>query len=125
MDKEYNKHKTHTWDETKVKECDDVVKEAKAKGETFHVGRVFGIAGIKGHELPVGHPLRKYKGWCVSLSFKAIGEKTRTEPGPSSESLGHRLPPWKHHQSLWISSACCRATQSCSQMQKWHMFKPL
>eukprot|EP00971_Amphidinium_carterae_P116176 2301742-Amphidinium_carterae.3 len=36
MDKEYNKHKNHTWDETKVKEFDGVVKEAKAKGETFH-----------------------------------------------------------------------------------------
>eukprot|EP00971_Amphidinium_carterae_P178655 3544084-Amphidinium_carterae.1 len=65
MTKEYNKHKNHTWDESKVREFDDVVKEAKSKGETFHVGRVFGIAGTKGHELPTGHPLRKYKGRYV------------------------------------------------------------
>eukprot|EP00971_Amphidinium_carterae_P206311 4093983-Amphidinium_carterae.1 len=65
MTKEYNKHKNHTWDESKVREFDDVVKEAKSKGETLHVGRVFGIAGIKGHKLPTGHPLRKYKGRYV------------------------------------------------------------
>eukprot|EP00971_Amphidinium_carterae_P022387 441490-Amphidinium_carterae.1 len=39
--------------------------ETKAKGETIHVGRVFGIAGIKGHELPKDHPQRKYKGRYV------------------------------------------------------------
>eukprot|EP00971_Amphidinium_carterae_P207500 4117066-Amphidinium_carterae.1 len=47
MTKEYKRHQNKTWDETKVREYDDVSRETKAKGETIHVGRVFGIAGIK------------------------------------------------------------------------------
>eukprot|EP00971_Amphidinium_carterae_P097810 1935366-Amphidinium_carterae.1 len=62
MTKDFKRHQNKTWDETKVREYDDVIRETKAKGETIHVGRVFGIAGIKGHELPKDHPQRKYKG---------------------------------------------------------------
>eukprot|EP00971_Amphidinium_carterae_P315439 6269944-Amphidinium_carterae.1 len=58
MSKEYKRHQNKTWDETGVREYEDVVREARAKKETIHVGRVFGIAGIKGYELPVGHPQR-------------------------------------------------------------------
>ena len=65
MDKEWNRHAGKTWDTKGVRELDDVIREAKAKGETIHIGRVFGIAGIKGHELPEGHPQRKYKGRYV------------------------------------------------------------
>eukprot|EP00971_Amphidinium_carterae_P261907 5195017-Amphidinium_carterae.5 len=105
--KEYNKHKNHTWDETKVKEFDEVVKEAKAKGETFHVGRVFGIAGIKGHELPVGHPLRKYKGRYV---FQGNNAKTRMAIGPSLENLELLPHQWQRASSLTLL-ACYPATQ--------------
>ena len=34
MTKEYNKHRNHTWDESGVREYDDVMREAKKKNET-------------------------------------------------------------------------------------------
>eukprot|EP00971_Amphidinium_carterae_P000150 3338-Amphidinium_carterae.3 len=73
-----------TWDETKVREYDDVVREAKNKNETRHVGRVFGffgIAGIKGHELPVGHAQRKYKGRYVFQGNNVKDQDSRQQLG--------------------------------------------
>ena len=57
----------------------DVAREARQKGVKVHVGRLFGIAGIKGHGLPVGSPLRKYKG-----RFVFEGSNVRDEFGQSA-----------------------------------------
>ena len=46
------------WDEDAVRECADVLKEARAKGREVHVGRVFDICVEKHSELDVKH--RKY-----------------------------------------------------------------
>eukprot|EP00971_Amphidinium_carterae_P210672 4180271-Amphidinium_carterae.1 len=43
-----DKHKNHTWEESKMRNFDDIAREAKSKGQRLYVGRVFGIAGIKG-----------------------------------------------------------------------------
>ena len=56
---------TGTWDLSQVRAKKDVMREARSKGETTHYGRVFGIASIKGSELPVGHKDRKHKGRYV------------------------------------------------------------
>ena len=65
MKKKYDRHRNVTWDEGGVRELDDVKREANKNGTTIHIGRVFGIAGIKHHELPVDNPMRKYKGRYV------------------------------------------------------------
>eukprot|EP00971_Amphidinium_carterae_P254287 5048029-Amphidinium_carterae.4 len=91
MDKEYNKLKNHTWDETKVREFDEVVMETKTKNETFHVDRVYGSAGINGHELPVGPPLRKYEGRYV-FQGSHVKDQDGNCNGPYSESLGLLRP---------------------------------
>ena len=41
------------------------MQEARITGEKTHYGRVFGIASIKGSELPKGHKDRKHKGRYV------------------------------------------------------------
>ena len=53
------------WDVTKVREWHDVWREAKEKGETHHLGRVFALRHEKNAELPEGHPNRKFKGRAV------------------------------------------------------------
>jgi len=57
--------KSGCWDESKVKEWSVVAKEARDKGITTHVGRVFEICVEKGAELTRGNPARKYKGRIV------------------------------------------------------------
>ena len=46
---------TGTWDLSQVRAKRDVMQEARRTGEKTHYGRVFGIASIKGSELPIGH----------------------------------------------------------------------
>ncbi len=66
MDKEWDKlEKQVAWLLDQVREWRDVCKEADARGEVVHVGRVFGILVEKGSELPKGHPDRKFKGRVV------------------------------------------------------------
>ena len=63
LDKEWDKLlNKKTWDQERVKECRRVVEEARKKGEKVHIGRIFQICTLKGSELPVGTPQRKYKG---------------------------------------------------------------
>ena len=57
--------KSGCWDETKVREWDAVAQEARNKGITTHVGRVFEICVEKGSEQPKGNPARKFKGRVV------------------------------------------------------------
>eukprot|EP00975_Prorocentrum_lima_P056058 11752556-Prorocentrum_lima.AAC.1 len=63
LKKEWDRlRKIQTWDESKVREWRDVRAEAQRAGKIVHVGRIFEICVEKNHELPKGHPLRKYKG---------------------------------------------------------------
>ena len=55
----------NTWVEDDVREWHEVSKEAKAAGETIHVGRLFLIIVEKNAELEVGNKNRKYKGRVV------------------------------------------------------------
>ena len=53
------------WDETKVRSWREVAAEARQKGETHHVGRIFAICVEKNAELAEDNPARKYKGRVV------------------------------------------------------------
>ncbi len=55
----------NTWDESGVREWQDVEREAKASKKTVHVGRLFAICVEKNAELPQGHADRKFKGRVV------------------------------------------------------------
>ena len=66
VDKEWNKLiDAGTWDYDSVREWEDVANEARALGQTVHVGDIFEICVEKGSELPAGDPARKFKGRCV------------------------------------------------------------
>ena len=54
-----------TWNEDGVRELDEVRKEAKNKGQTIHIGRLFPILVEKNSELPEDSPERKFKGRVV------------------------------------------------------------
>ena len=57
--------KAGTWDETKVREWDDVAAEARRTNKKAHVGRIFEICVEKGSELKENDPGRKFKGRVV------------------------------------------------------------
>ena len=66
MDAEWNKLvRQGVWKWSSVREYDDVVREAKQSGTKMHFGRIFGICGLKGSELPENDPGRKWKGRFV------------------------------------------------------------
>ena len=49
LDKEWENLRTRgVWDESRVKECKSIVEEARKKGETVHLGRIFEAATKKG-----------------------------------------------------------------------------
>ena len=66
LDKEWqNLQNKGVWDESRVRECRDIVSEARRKGETVHLGRIFEACYEKGSELPESDPRRKFKGRTV------------------------------------------------------------
>ena len=66
LDKEWDKLRSQgCWNENLVREWSDVAAEAKRKGITYHVGRIFDICVEKNAELPEDNPNRKYKGRVV------------------------------------------------------------
>ena len=66
MDGEFNGlSRAGVWDLNSVREFDDVAAEARRNNFKVHFGRVFGICGEKGSELPPGSPGRKWKGRFV------------------------------------------------------------
>ena len=66
LDKEWQNLKNKgVWDEARVRECRDKVSEARRKGETVHLGRIFEACYEKGSELPETDPRRKFKGRTV------------------------------------------------------------
>ena len=66
MDKEWNKLLSRgVWDQSRVRECKEIVAEARSRGETVHLGRIFEACYEKGSELPHDDPRRKFKGRTV------------------------------------------------------------
>ena len=66
LDKEWNNLVNKgAWDYTTVREWGDVSKEAIKNNVKVHVGKVFEICVEKGSELPLGDPMRKFKGRTV------------------------------------------------------------
>ena len=66
LDKEWENLRTKgVWDESRVRECRSIVEEARKKGETVHLGRIFEASYEKGSELPADDPRRKFKGRTV------------------------------------------------------------
>ena len=66
MKKEWDKLRDkQVWDEAHVREWRDVADEAKANGETVHIGSLFGICVEKNYELDKGDARRKFKGRVV------------------------------------------------------------
>ena len=57
--------RTKCWDKDNVRVWSEVAEEARRKGVTVHVGRIFEIVVEKGAELARGDPARKYKGRVV------------------------------------------------------------
>ena len=75
LDVEWEKLRSKgTWDEPRVKECKTVIAEAKAKGEKAHIARIFEACYLKGSELAVGDPSRKYKGRTVFEGNRVVDE---------------------------------------------------
>ena len=66
LDKEWENLRTKgVWDESRVKECKSIVEEARKKGETVHLARIFEACYEKGSELPADDPRRTFKGRTV------------------------------------------------------------
>ena len=63
------------WDEKRVRECRDIVAEARRNGQTVHLGRIFEACYEKGSELPESDPRRKFKG--IGQSFKETMSEMR------------------------------------------------
>ena len=69
-----NLQKKNTWLLDTVRPWNKIAAEARARGETIHIGQVFGIMVIKNSELPVGDPKRKYKYRLVFSGDRAVTE---------------------------------------------------
>ena len=66
LDKEWENLKNKgVWDEKRVRECRDIVNEARRSNKTVHLGRIFEACYEKGSELPETDPRRKFKGRTV------------------------------------------------------------
>ena len=69
LDKEWeNLRNRGVWDEKRVRECRDIVAEARREGKTVHLGRIFEACYEKGSELPESDPGRKFKGRIDGVS---------------------------------------------------------
>jgi len=66
LDKEWNNLTSKgAWDYSTVREWEDVSREAIKNKTKVHVGKIFEICVEKGSELPLGDPMRKFKGRTV------------------------------------------------------------
>jgi len=60
------------WDETIVREWDDVANEARQAGVEANLGYLFGLCTEKNSEQPKGHPSHKYKGRVVFQGSRVV-----------------------------------------------------
>ena len=78
MRKEYQRLSEKCWIEANRRSKQDVIREAKAKGEEVHFSMVHGIIGEKGYELPQGDPRKKFKGRAVLLGDRVFNQDYET-----------------------------------------------
>ena len=64
----------HVWDETIVREWDDVANEARQASVEANLGYLFGLCTEKNSEQPLGHPSRKYKGRVVLQGNRVVSQ---------------------------------------------------
>ena len=83
-DKEYTEvvhgkviKKKGVWDESAVEEFRDLKARMNDQGIEVFIGRVFDLCIEKGHELPLGHEDRKFKGRVV-FGAMTFGRNTET-----------------------------------------------
>ena len=78
MRQEFSRLSGRCWIEADRRGNQDVIREAKLKGEEIHFSMVHGIIGEKGYELPAGDPRRKYKGRAVLLGDRVFNQDYET-----------------------------------------------
>ena len=62
LDKEWNNLRNKgVWDESRVRECRDIINEARKGGKTVHLGRIFELRYENGSELSADDPRRKQR----------------------------------------------------------------
>ena len=66
--------KKHVWNESVVREWDDVADEARVAGKVANLGYLFGICVEKNSEQPEGHPSRKFKGRVVFQGNRVVDQ---------------------------------------------------
>ena len=64
----------HVWDETVVREWDEVASEARKQNKEIQFGYLFGICVEKNAELPDGHANRKFKGRVVFQGNRVVNQ---------------------------------------------------
>jgi hypothetical protein len=106
MQKEWDRLRNkRCWDESRVREWQDVAGEARRAGTKAHVGRVFGITVEKGSELDENNPMRKYKGRVVYQ-----GNDVRDEFGDAAlfqeMSVFLRVKNWWQAKSFILYLIC-------------------
>jgi hypothetical protein len=62
----------HVWNESVVRDWDDVANEARAIGKVANLGYLFGTCVEKHSEQPEGHPSRKFKGRIVFQGNRTV-----------------------------------------------------
>lgn len=103
MQKEWKgQHDAGVYDFTKVREYDDVVREAKRNGAEIHMARVHGICVEKNHQLPKGGPRRKFKGRGVLLGNQV---KNQNWEAAFFQDLGNS--PASFEASRWVDFYGC------------------
>ena len=91
-DKEWNNLTSKgAWDYSTVREWEDVSREAMKNKTKVHVGKIFEICVEKGSELPLGDPMRKFKGRTVfqgnNVKDEAADVALFAEPGSSPANM--------------------------------------
>ena len=88
-DKEWNNLTNKgAWDYSTVREWDDVSREAIKNKTKVHVGKIFEICVEKGSELPLGDPIRKFKGRTVFQGNNVKDEAANMEAGKALDAYG-------------------------------------
>ena len=81
----------HVWDETVVREWDEVANEARQAGVEANLGYLFVLCTDKNSERPQGHPSRRYKGRVVFQGNRVVSQNWQRAVFEASEVPP---PPW-------------------------------
>ena len=122
MDKEWqNLQAKGVWDEKRVRECRDIVNEAKRNKQTVHLGRIFEACYEKGSELSPDDPRRKFKGRTVFQGNNVRDENS--DHALFSMNSDHLPLPWKL-PNCSMHMVPSRGMPNNRRMPSRHIFKP-